>query len=157
MQSTMREHLASAYADRTCASCHFRGGDHRMRSTDSRNNSVGLVDTDDVVGRAWLRFWPLDTLGIVQTPDYPELEARASVATTADALTSVRDAFDYVLIDCPPNVGVLTFNALRAASEVIAAPRYSPEDLGKSMGRFIMDRARLLANGMQEFLFRLEP
>jgi chromosome partitioning protein len=37
----------------------------------------------------------------------------------ADALTSVRDAFDYVLIDCPPNVGVLTFNALRAASEVI--------------------------------------
>ena len=37
----------------------------------------------------------------------------------ADALESVRDAFDYVLIDCPPNVGVLTFNALRAASEVI--------------------------------------
>jgi chromosome partitioning protein len=27
--------------------------------------------------------------------------------------------YDYVLIDCPPNVGVLTFNALRAASEVI--------------------------------------
>ena len=27
--------------------------------------------------------------------------------------------YDYALIDCPPNVGVLTFNALRAASEVI--------------------------------------
>jgi chromosome partitioning protein len=27
--------------------------------------------------------------------------------------------YDYTLIDCPPNVGVLTFNALRAASEVI--------------------------------------
>jgi hypothetical protein len=37
----------------------------------------------------------------------------------------------------------------------IAAPRYSPEDLGKSMGRFVLDRARLLSNGMQEFLFRL--
>ena len=48
-------------------------GDHRMRSTDSRNNSVGLVDVDDVVGRAWLRFWPIDTLGIVQVPPYPEL------------------------------------------------------------------------------------
>ena len=29
------------------------------------------------------------------------------------------DTYQYVLIDCPPNVGVLTFNALRAASEVI--------------------------------------
>jgi len=38
---------------------------------------------------------------------------------------------------------------------VIAAPRYSPEDLGKSMGGFLIDRARLLSNGMQEFLFRL--
>jgi chromosome partitioning protein len=27
--------------------------------------------------------------------------------------------YEYVLIDCPPNVGLLTFNALRAASEVI--------------------------------------
>jgi chromosome partitioning protein len=35
------------------------------------------------------------------------------------ALESLGDAFDYVLIDCPPNVGLLTFNALRAASEVI--------------------------------------
>jgi len=38
----------------------------------------------------------------------------------------------------------------------IMAPRYSPEDLGKCMGGFRIDRARLLSNGMQEFLFRLE-
>ncbi len=50
-------------------------GDHRQASTDSRRESVGLVDVDDVVGRAWLRFFPLDTLGIVQTPEYPELDA----------------------------------------------------------------------------------
>jgi chromosome partitioning protein len=37
----------------------------------------------------------------------------------ADALDGVRELFDYVLIDCPPNVGLLTFNALRAADEVI--------------------------------------
>jgi chromosome partitioning protein len=35
------------------------------------------------------------------------------------ALEAVRERFDYALIDCPPNVGLLTFNALRAASEVI--------------------------------------
>ena len=42
-----------------------------------------------------------------------------------------------------------------ATQAVIAAPRYSPEDLEKGMGRFALDRARLLSNGMQEFLFRL--
>jgi signal peptidase I len=49
-------------------------GDHREGSTDSRRNSVGFVETDDVVGRAWLRFFPLDQLGILQTPEYPELD-----------------------------------------------------------------------------------
>lgn len=37
----------------------------------------------------------------------------------AMALEKVRDDYDYVLIDCPPNVGLLTFNALRAADEAI--------------------------------------
>ena len=37
----------------------------------------------------------------------------------ADALDPVSREYDYVLIDCPPNVGLLTFNALRAAQEVI--------------------------------------
>jgi hypothetical protein len=35
------------------------------------------------------------------------------------------------------------------------APRYSPEDLASCMPRYAVDRARLLRNGMQEFLFRL--
>jgi signal peptidase I len=48
-------------------------GDHRQESTDSRFGSVGFVGVDDVVGRAWLRFFPVDTLGILQTPTYPEL------------------------------------------------------------------------------------
>jgi signal peptidase I len=50
-------------------------GDHRGGSTDSRRASVGLVDVTDVVGRAWLSFFPLDTLGILQTPAYPEIAA----------------------------------------------------------------------------------
>ena len=36
----------------------------------------------------------------------------------------------------------------------IVAPRYSPEALSSHMGGFVIDRARLLGNGMQEFLFR---
>lgn len=37
----------------------------------------------------------------------------------------------------------------------IKAPRYSPEDLGRNMGGFAIERGRLLADGMQEMLFRL--
>jgi len=47
-------------------------GDHRAASTDSRQRSVGLVDVDDVVGRAFLRFFPLDTLSLIAAPSYPE-------------------------------------------------------------------------------------
>ena len=36
----------------------------------------------------------------------------------------------------------------------IDAPRYSPEELTDNMAGFAIDRARLLSNGMQEFLFR---
>ena len=34
-------------------------------------------------------------------------------------LDKVSDKYDYVVIDCPPAVGLLTFNALRAATDVI--------------------------------------
>jgi chromosome partitioning protein len=34
-------------------------------------------------------------------------------------LNSIKDDYDYVIIDCPPSVSLLTFNALRAASDVV--------------------------------------
>ncbi len=37
----------------------------------------------------------------------------------ATALDTLPPRYEYALIDCPPNVGLLTFNALRAAREVI--------------------------------------
>ena len=40
-------------------------------------------------------------------------------ARLAQALDTLGDRYDFVLIDCAPNVGLLTFNALRAAREVL--------------------------------------
>jgi len=37
----------------------------------------------------------------------------------SNALAGVRGDYDYVIVDCPPNVGLLTFNALKACSEAI--------------------------------------
>jgi chromosome partitioning protein len=37
----------------------------------------------------------------------------------ADALGRVANDYDYCVIDCPPNVGLLTFNAMRACSDVV--------------------------------------
>ncbi len=36
-----------------------------------------------------------------------------------EALDDMKDNYDYTIIDCPPAVGLLTFNALRAATDVI--------------------------------------
>lgn len=36
-----------------------------------------------------------------------------------DALKKSRNSFDYIFIDCPPSLGLLTLNALTTASEVI--------------------------------------
>jgi len=37
----------------------------------------------------------------------------------AQILSTVADRYDFCIIDCPPSIGLLTFNALRAADEVI--------------------------------------
>jgi chromosome partitioning protein len=36
-----------------------------------------------------------------------------------EALADASDEYDFVVVDCPPNVGLLTFNALKACSEAI--------------------------------------
>lgn len=46
-------------------------GDHRARSSDSRQ--FGPIEVSSVIGRAWLRYWPLNDLGVLPTAAHPEL------------------------------------------------------------------------------------
>ena len=49
----------------------------------------------------------------------------------------------------------LSLIVIPATGELRNAPRYTPEDLALCMPAYRMDRAMLLRNGMQEFLFRV--
>jgi chromosome partitioning protein len=51
-----------------------------------------------------------------------------------DILKDYQEAYDYIVIDCPPNLGILTVNAIRASSQVfipVEASRFSIEGLDR--------------------------
>ncbi len=44
---------------------YFVLGDNRNNSSDSRSSSVGILTREDLIGRAWVRIWPLRKIGVI--------------------------------------------------------------------------------------------
>lgn len=44
---------------------YFVLGDNRNHSSDSRESSVGVLKREELIGRAWVRIWPLDSIGVI--------------------------------------------------------------------------------------------
>jgi signal peptidase I len=46
----------------------FVMGDNRNNSTDSR--IFGTIEIDEIIGKAWISYWPTDRITILSSPDY---------------------------------------------------------------------------------------
>lgn len=45
---------------------YFVMGDNRNNSSDSRTNMVGNITRENIIGKAWLRIWPVSDFGVLQ-------------------------------------------------------------------------------------------
>lgn len=45
---------------------YFVLGDNRNHSQDSRDPAVGLIRREDIVGKAWVRIYPFDNMGVIR-------------------------------------------------------------------------------------------
>lgn len=45
---------------------YFVMGDNRNNSSDSRTDMVGNIKRENIIGKAWLRIWPVSDFGVLQ-------------------------------------------------------------------------------------------
>ena len=45
---------------------YFVLGDNRNHSSDSRDPTVGILKRKDLMGRAWIRIYPFDKMGVIK-------------------------------------------------------------------------------------------
>lgn len=80
------------------------------------------------------------------TAEIELVTAMARESVLKDAVEKVKDEFDYVFIDCPPSLGLLTINALIAANSLIIPIQceyYALEGVAKLLESMQMVKRRM--------------
>jgi chromosome partitioning protein len=95
------------------------------------------------------RFGPLDLVPSTRDLVGAEIELVSAIARETilrSALAEIRDEYDFVLVDCPPSLGLLTLNTLTAADSVlipIQCEFYALEGLSQ-----LLNTVRLVQRGL---------
>lgn len=87
------------------------------------NTFTSAHDKKAPIEHATLKIWgTLDLVPshmLLSTIEQELRDTEGAVSRLYDIFRSMRNHYDFIIIDCPPSLGFLTFNALRAAHMVI--------------------------------------
>lgn len=73
---------------------------------------------EDIIQRADMNFDIVPSNVLVGTLEQELADEIGREIKLVKVLEKIKDRYDYIIIDCPPSLGFLTINALRASSEV---------------------------------------
>ncbi len=113
------------------------GIDHRSLERGVYEAILGNVNVRDIVqptAHETLRIAPATTALAGLNIELVDMQRREF--KLYEALLAVRNDYDYILIDCPPTLGLITLNGIVAADEIlipVQAEYYALEGLGQLM------------------------
>jgi len=93
---------------------------------------------------SFLKVMPSDINLVGAEIELVDIENRESLLK--NALEKIKDAFEYIFIDCPPSLGILTVNALVAADSVLVPVQteyFALEGLGQLLNTISMVKKSL--------------
>ena len=123
------------------------GVDSRDASLTTYEILIGEADVEDAIVSTEMPFLDLVPSHInlvgaeIEMIDVPERERLLK-----KALTSTRKKYDYIVIDCPPSLGLLTLNSLTASDSVlipVQAEYFALEGLGQLLNTIKIVRQHL--------------
>lgn len=81
---------------------------------------IGSCDTKDAITKTdFDNLWVIPTNIALAGAEYELVNTEKRERVLAAKLAEIKDEFDYIIIDCPPSLGVLTLNALTAADGIV--------------------------------------